>query len=76
MATTGDLMGLIGREGYVTGTIGTVKFDVIVLDAKHVYGDTRVLVTPKSGEGSGWVSLSRMVLNPRGLNTGERVSNA
>jgi hypothetical protein len=53
---------LLGKTGYLSGALGAVRFEVVITDVKSAYGDVRVLVTPKAGEGTAWVSLNRVQL--------------
>ena len=41
-------------------TFGELTVTCDVLDAKHVYGTTRLLVSPAKGDGQVWVDISRV----------------
>lgn len=63
---TSELAKFIGREAELvfSGGHGTsfapLKFRVRITDCKHVYGCTRMLVTPVSGQGDCWVDSARL----------------
>lgn len=49
----------IGKVGLLPD-FGDVEYSVRILDVKHVYGETRALVSPVAGNGSKWVRLERI----------------
>jgi hypothetical protein len=57
-----ELNKLVGRSGMLEG--GELSFRVSVTDARTVFDRTDVLVTPAAGNGSKWVSLVRVTLDP------------
>jgi hypothetical protein len=54
---------LIGKHGrYRHRELSDVRFPVIVMDVRDVYGHTNVLVRPVGGTGTHWVRLSNVEL--------------
>ena len=51
---------LTGRRGRLR-TEG-LEIEVLITDAREVYGRKDVFVTPRAGRGSKWVSLDRVTL--------------
>jgi hypothetical protein len=56
-----DLAKAIGRTGLYH--VGTLKFDVKVMDVRQVFGRIDFLVTPEHGNGQQWVESSRVQLD-------------
>jgi len=57
------LHSFIGRQGMLGGVVGQVRVAVIVTDARIAYGNVHLLITPKAGEGTAWVSADRVQLD-------------
>lgn len=67
-----ELRSYIGRQGLfgVYGPGGGIDFGVEVIDARNRFGNLDFLIRPTTGEGSLWVSSSRVSLYDKP--TGER----
>lgn len=59
--TGGELAYLINRLARLHLATG-MTVAVRILDAKHIYGVTRVQVTPVAGSGKQWVDRGRVTL--------------
>lgn len=58
--TTNELAPKTGRPATLWVEDGTLHVDVLILDSKVSYGQTRYLVTPLSGSGEKWVDAGRV----------------
>lgn len=56
--TATELARLIGATGSFHAT-RDLNFEVRVLDARTRYGSVDVLIAPKAGNGSQWITLDR-----------------
>lgn len=54
--TARELAEMVGKAG--TYSVNSLKIDVVVLDAKQVYGRVDFLIEPKAGSGRIWVASS------------------
>jgi hypothetical protein len=53
------LKGYVGKTGQLE--LEGMTFEVMVYDAKRVYGHDHVLVSPRQGEGTKWVRAARLL---------------
>lgn len=60
MATAKELSTNIGRKASLALPDCTINVTVVIIDAKTSFGNDRYLVSPVSGDGSAWVSTSRI----------------
>lgn len=61
--TTAELNALLGREGVLATPVGKVdglavfvRFDVVITDAREVFGRLDLKFRPVAGSGEGWAS--------------------
>ena len=52
---------LQGKQGLYS--VGTLKIQVIIKDARLAYGRTDVLIVPVSGSGEQWIESSRVIIS-------------
>lgn len=62
--TASELGVLVGQTGAYRPS-RDLNFEVRVLDARTRYGTIDVLIAPVAGNGSQWVTLDRVGLDPR-----------
>lgn len=60
-----ELVGLIGREGLLTGDRSGIRCLVHIRDAKVGYGRPRLLIEPVAGAGNCWVDAEMVELVAR-----------
>lgn len=74
MSSVADLKQYLGKTGLWSphNTGEGIKVKVKVLDVKLAYGRVSLLVSPTSGEGSGWVQASTVEVE--GIKTPDPIS--